>query len=194
MDIFQRLGPWLQENFLVIWLGGLWLAAVALLAGAIGRRSRGAPIFRPVFSGSLFEENWRSAGRGIVGANNCVWMSLLPDRLVTGLHFPFNLAMPRRLLRWAGLDNDILLGDIVAVENQTFFGRQRLRITYRTPSGESSFSLYLRRPDALREALAAARAKIVPGATEFARLEVKGDLETSSVPWTHDIENLKRPR
>ncbi|HEY6477986.1 MAG TPA: hypothetical protein VI456_15520 [Polyangia bacterium] len=155
--MFERLVPWLQENFWVVWLGGLWLTIVTMLVGAIRRRSRGSPIFRPAFSGSLFEESWRSGGRGIVGAGNCVWVSLLPDRLVTGLHFPFNLGIPRRVLRWAGLDNDIPLVDVLAVDNQSFFGRQRLQITYRTPSGDSSFSLYLRRPDALREALAAAR-------------------------------------
>jgi hypothetical protein len=192
--VFDRLGPWLQENFLIVWLGGLWLTTITFLVAAIRRRSRGLPIFRPVFSGALLNENWRSGGHGIVGANNCVWVSLLPDRLVTGLHFPFNLGIPRRLLRWAGLDNDIPLADIITVDNQSFLGRQLLRITYRTPSGDSSFRLDLKRPDALREAIAAARAKSDPGPTGFARLEVKGDLETSSVPWTPDIENLKRPR
>jgi hypothetical protein len=157
---FNRLGPWLAENFWVIWLGGLWVTTMTILAGAIGRRSRGSPIFRPRFSGSLFEENWRSGGRGLFGANNCTWVSLLPGRFVTGLHFPFNLLFPSRLLRWAGLDNDIPLRDIVAVDDESSFFQRRLRISYRTPSGEASFWLYLRRPDALREALAVARQKV----------------------------------
>jgi hypothetical protein len=155
--MFERFGPWLRENFWLVWLGSLCLTITTLLVGAIRRRSLGLPFRRPVFSGALFEENWRSGGRGLVGVNNCAWVSLLPGHLLTGLHFPFNLAGPRRLLRWAGVDNDIPIADIITVDNERSFGRQRLRIGYRTPSGESWFWLDLRRPDELRGAIAAAK-------------------------------------
>lgn len=122
--MFERLGPWLQQNFWVVWLGGLWVTAVVLLTGTLWRRSDGLPIRRPTFP------------------------------------IPFNVANPRRLLRWAGLDNDIQVADIVAVDNDSFLGRQRLRLTYRTPAGEASFWLELRQPDKLREAIAAARPRV----------------------------------
>ena len=160
--MFDRLGPWLQENFWVVWLGSLSLSTITFLIAALWRRSRGLPLRRPVFTGSLFEENWRSGGRGIVGASNCAWVSLLPDRLVTGLHFPFNLGVPRRLSRWAGLDIEVPLADVIAVDNESSSGRQRLRITYRSPSGESFFWLDLRDPEGLRAAIAAVRAASPP--------------------------------
>jgi hypothetical protein len=156
--MFERFDLWLRENFWLVWLGSLGLTIITLLVGAIRRWSLGLPIRRPIFGGALFEENWRSGGRGLFGVNNCAWVSLVPGHLVTGVHFPFNLAVPRRLLRWAGVDNDIPMADIVAVDNESFFGRQRLRIRYRLPSGESSFWLDLRRPDLLREAIIAAMA------------------------------------
>jgi hypothetical protein len=115
---------------------------------------------RPSFPDALYQENWRSGGRGIVGANGCVWVSLLPGRLVTGVHFPLNLTLPRRLLRWAGLDNDLPLCDVVAIEEESFLLQRRLRIRYRTPSGETSFWLRLHRPDALREAFTIARQRV----------------------------------
>jgi hypothetical protein len=118
------------------------------------------PVRRPSFPDTLYQENWRSGGRGIVGANGCVWVSLLSGRLVTGVHFPFNLTLPRRLLHWAGLDNDIPLTDIVAVDEESFLLQRRLRITYRTASAKASFWLKLHRPDALREALAVARQRV----------------------------------
>lgn len=158
--MFERLGPWLQQNFWVVWLGSLWVTTVILLAGAIRRRSLGLAIGRPSFPSPLYEENWCTAGRGAVGARGCAWVSLLPGHLVTGLHFPFNLGLPIRLLRWAGLENDIPVADIVALNDETFFGHQRLRLTYRTPAGEASFCLELRQPDKLREAIAAARPRV----------------------------------
>ncbi|HEY4393184.1 MAG TPA: hypothetical protein VGP64_03935 [Polyangia bacterium] len=113
---------------------------------------------RPHFPEALFEESWRSVRRGIVHANLIVWVSLLPDRLVTGVHLPFNvLLFPRRLYRWLGAEVDIPLPDIVSMENETFLLQQWLRITYRTPTGEASFGLHLHRPDALRQAFIAAR-------------------------------------
>ncbi|HLK88261.1 MAG TPA: hypothetical protein VKZ18_00125 [Polyangia bacterium] len=132
------------------------------------------------FPEALFEESWRSARRGIVGFNGCVWVSLLPDRLVTGVHFPFNLLSPRRLYRWVGAAVDIPLRDIVSMESGRFLLQQWLRITYRTitgatstdptstgptstgptAAGEVSFWLRLRRPDALREAFIAARQRV----------------------------------
>ena len=115
---------------------------------------------RPSFPDALFEENWRSGGRGIVAANGCVWVSLLPDRLVTGVHFPINLTLPGGLLRWAGLANDVPLADVLGMENETFLWQRRLRITRRTPSGQASFWLKLRRPDALREAFTVARQRV----------------------------------
>jgi len=141
----------------MMWLFGLGWVVSLMGFGAWRRRRLGLAVFRPAFPGSLVDEDWRSGGRGLFGANNCAWISLLPGRLVTGMHFPFNLAFPRVLMRWAGLDNDIRLTEIVAVDDETFLMRRRLRITYRTPSGESSFWLDLRRPDKLREAIAAAR-------------------------------------
>jgi hypothetical protein len=115
------------------------------------------PLRRPTFPDALYEENWRSVRRGLVGFNGCVWVSLLPKRLVVGLHFPFNLLIPRGLLRWAGVDNDIPLADVVSMQNETFVLQQGLRITYRTRSSQASFWLRLHRPDALREAFIAAR-------------------------------------
>jgi hypothetical protein len=119
------------------------------------------PLRRPHFPDTLFEENWRSVRRGIVHANLAVWVSLLPDRLVTGVHFPFNvLLFPRRLYRWLGADVDIPLRDIVSMENQSFLWQQGLRITYRTPSGDAWFWLRLRRPDTLRDAFTVARQRV----------------------------------
>jgi hypothetical protein len=115
---------------------------------------------RPHFPNALFDESWRSARRGIFGFNGCVWVSLLPDRLVTGVHFPFNLMFPAPLFRWVGAGVDIPLGDIVSMESESSLLQQGLRITYRTPAGESSFWLRLRRPDALREAFIAARQRV----------------------------------
>jgi hypothetical protein len=158
--MFERLGPWLQENFWVVWLGSLWLMTVILLAGTINRRSLGLPLRRPTFQSPLFEENWRSGGRGFFGAGNCAWVSLLPGHLVTGVHFPFNVATPRVLLRWAGLDNDIPVADIIAIDDDTFLGRRRLRFTYRTPPDEPSFWLDLRSPEKLREAITVARQRV----------------------------------
>ena len=114
----------------------------------------------PRFPDALFEESWRSARRGIAGFNGCVWVSLRPDRLVTGVHLPFGLLFPRGLRRWAGAEVDLPLRDIVSMEIERFLLQQWLRITYRTPSGEASFSLRLRRPDALREAFIAARQRV----------------------------------
>ncbi len=112
------------------------------------------------FPDALFEESWRSARRGIVGFNGCVWVALLPDRLVTGVHVPFNLLSPRRLMRWVGAAVDIPLRDIVSMENETFLLQSGLRIAYRTGIGVVSFWLRLRRPDALREAFIAARQRV----------------------------------
>lgn len=96
----------------------------------------------------------------MIAANGCVWVSLLPDRLVTGVHFPINLTLPGALLRWAGLANDIPLGEVVGMEDETFLLQRRLRISYRTPSGAASFWLRLRRPDALRDAFTVARQRV----------------------------------
>jgi hypothetical protein len=108
----------------------------------------------------LYEENWRSARRGIVGFDGCVWVSLLPGRLVTGVHFPFNLLAPHALYRRVGAEVDIPLRDIVSMENQSFLWQQGLRITYRTPSGDAWFWLRLRRPDTLRDAFTVARQRV----------------------------------
>jgi hypothetical protein len=114
----------------------------------------------PRFPDALFEESWRSVRRGIVGFNGCVWVCLRPDRLVTGVHFPFNLMSPRSLFRWVGAAVEIPLRDILSMETETSMLQQGLRITYRTPTGEAWFWLRLRRPDALREAFIAARQRI----------------------------------
>ena len=118
------------------------------------------PLRRPTFPDAIYEENWRSARRGMVGFNGCVWVSLLPGRLVTGLHLPFNLLVPRSLARWVGADNDIPLADVVSMENEAFILQHGLRVTYRTLSSQASFWLRLHRPDALREAFIAARQRI----------------------------------
>jgi hypothetical protein len=156
--MLDRLAPWLQQNWSILLVLGL--PGVVLGWAARSRLKRGLPVFRPAFSSALINENWASGGRGLFSAKNCVWVSLLPERLVTGLHFPFNLSFPGRLLRWAGLDNDIPLTDVVAVEVDSFLLRRRVLVTYRTPSGEGSFWLWLWRQEEFQAAFAAARQKV----------------------------------
>ena len=125
-----------------------WVVAVATLS-AWRRRRRGLPVFRPRLAGTLFEDQWCSGGRGLLWARNCAWICLLPQKLVTGLHFPFQLFFPSRLLAWAGLDNEIDVRDIVSTDKERNFGSECVRISYRTTTGTESFQMCVARPDTM---------------------------------------------
>ncbi len=92
-------------------------------------------------------------------ARNCAWISLLPQKLVTGLHFPFQLFFPSHWLAWAGLDNQIDVRDIVSSDKGTNFGAECVRVTYRTPAGTESFAMSVATPDELLRLLDDARAQ-----------------------------------
>ncbi len=149
MRTMEDIAPWVQRHFLQMWLFSMgWVIAVATLTGW-RRRRRGLPVFRPRLTGTLFEDQWCSAGRGLLWARNCAWISLLPDKLLTGLHFPFALFFPLRWLAWAGLDNQIDVRDIVSVEKASKLGSECVRVTYRSGSGTESFEIVVTKPDKL---------------------------------------------
>jgi hypothetical protein len=149
----DEIAPWLRDHFPQPWLFGVgWVVGVATLS-AWRRHRRGLPVFRPRLAGSLFEDHWCSGGRGLMWAENCAWISLLPERLVTGVHFPFQLFLPLRWLAWAGLDNQIDVRDIVSTDKGMHFGSECVRINYQTPSGTASFQIRLAKPDKLLQLL-----------------------------------------
>jgi hypothetical protein len=153
MATMEQLAPWLQTHFVQLWFFSLGWVIVVCVLSAWRRRRRGLPIFRPHFSHAAFEEQWCSGGRGLLWARNCVWISLLPDRLVTGLHFPFHLLFPHRWLVWAGLDNRIALQDVLSAEEATGIAGDCVRISYRGPSGPESFQLVVGKRDRLLRVL-----------------------------------------
>jgi hypothetical protein len=145
--------PWLERYFLYLWLGGFAWVVVGCSFNAWRRRRRGLPVFRPRFATTLFEEQWCSGGRGLFLARNCVWVAVLSDRLVTGLHFPFNLPFPLRWLAWAGLVTRIAIQDIVALEEANGLLGPSLEISYRTPSGMENLELALPKRDKMLRVL-----------------------------------------
>jgi hypothetical protein len=153
----EEIGPWIQRHFLALWLFGMGWVVTVMSFNAWRRRRRGLPVFRPHLTGTLFEDQWCSAGRGLLWARNCAWISLLPQKLVTGLHFPFQLVFPLRWLAWAGLDSQIDVQDIVSAEKTSSFGSEGVRVDYRTGSGTESFEITLSKPDKLLRLLTDAR-------------------------------------
>lgn len=153
----QEIGPWVQGHFLKIWLLSWGSGVIVAALSAWRRHRRGLPIFRPWLAGALFEDRWCSGGRGLLRVRNCAWISLLPQRVVTGLHFPFHLFFPHRWLAWAGLDNDIDVRDIVSADKSSSFGSELVRITYRTATGTGSFQMLVTDADRMLRLLAQTR-------------------------------------
>jgi len=125
MDDFT---PWFQNHFLQLCLFGFSWVVIVYAVSAWRRRRRGLPILRPQFPDAAFEEQWCSGGRGLLWARNCAWIAVLPDRLVTGLHFPFHLFFPHGWLVWAGLDNQIPLQDVLSADEATGITGESVRI------------------------------------------------------------------
>jgi hypothetical protein len=141
---------------------GVWLIAVLSVIGAASatafdRRRRGEPVLRPRFPTAVFEEAWCSIGRRPFVTANCVWVALLPDRLITGLHFPFQLLAPRRIVESMELEVHVPIVDIVSSERLDARGHTGLRIGYRTTAGVRYVELWVRDRERLARLLHAPR-------------------------------------
>ena len=107
---------------------------VTLVVAIVLRRAQRLPFFKPTFDTAIVSQNWRSAAstRGLLKrrgwSRNCTWFVLTDDRLCVGVHFPFNLFMPRFL---SGLDVTIPIDAMSRVELcSTFFKGTFVRVTY----------------------------------------------------------------
>ena len=127
--------PFTPRQFVWVWLG---MAGLLFAAAAVVRWASGLPFFRPRFRGAEVEQTWVSAASslglvaGLFGssgrANNCMWFTLTSDTLYVGVHFPFNMFMPRFMV---GFDLTIPVADVSSVSNTT--GRsedQSVRVAY----------------------------------------------------------------
>jgi hypothetical protein len=102
----------------------LWLAimTVTFSAAAIHRRAQRLPFFRPTFPDVEVQQTWRSGASsvGLMGrlarARNCLWFAVTRDALHVGVHFPFNMFMPRFI---AALDLTIPVATISSVSDET---------------------------------------------------------------------------
>ena len=139
--------------------------AVLVLASVQIRRRRGQPILRPAFPDALYTERWASGRslRNVVtrfgGASGCLWVTVTPDALHVGLHFPFNLAFLGEFYR---LEHRVDVRDIRAVEaSRSLLGRRTVRVRFARPDGvEETIELQVTDPDRLAAALAAVRERV----------------------------------
>ena len=116
----------------------LWLAVLAVTVGSAAafRRAQRLPFFRPKFPDAEVQQNWRSGASslGLMGSlgrvKSCLWFVLTRDTLHVGVHFPFNMFMPRFIF---GLDLTIPVGAISSVsvsEKTAFSGDDHVRVEY----------------------------------------------------------------
>ena len=126
----------------------LWIVG-NVVASVIHRRRAGKFILTPRFPGALFHERWisglghKKVLRQRVGASNCLWVAVLPERIRVGDMFPFNLMfLPERL----GLEYDIPAARVTSVsQTQPRRGRVSVSVRFRDADGEETeFDLFVR--------------------------------------------------
>ena len=144
-------------KFVVLWAV---TAVGAFVTGAVMRRARRLPFFKPAFDAPQFNENWCSGAsdRGLLGslglARNCLWIVVTADELRIGPHFPFNLFYLPFVL---DLDVTVSTQTIVSVEEtRSLFKGDYLRVTYEAadPGGVVVRTRHLDLQPKRREALA----------------------------------------
>lgn len=141
--LVERYVPWLY-GAVVAWL------VLLLSLRAVGRRRRGEPILRPSFLDAVFVETWASGGRSLVWVRSCVWVVVTPRAIHVGLHFPFNLALPRSWAPWFPQDLHIPISNVIGTENRhEFFEGGSLEVRFRDERGRpGAVRLRLQREDA----------------------------------------------
>jgi hypothetical protein len=142
--------PWVLA-FAIGWpvLGSL---VIALL-----RRRDGLPVFRPERAAAILTETWTSTLR----VNNGVWVTVTPDALELGLHFPFSVSMPTWISRRLGSEARVPLERITAIAPRRHVLRGELvHVEYREDGRPRELAFRVRQPAAFVEKLrAAARAR-----------------------------------
>jgi hypothetical protein len=147
-DLFALL----EEHRILIIMAALLAGAFHLAVSVRIRRRRGEPVGKPTFQDVRFEETWASGRAGWwAGANGCLWITVDPDILHFGPHFPWRILFTRRAWRRMGLEADVPLADIQKVEDRAF---RWLAVTYAVAGGESRrVKLKVREPAALKRVL-----------------------------------------
>ena len=156
----REISPVMEEYFPWFFAGGAAWVVLLLSLRAFARRRRGEPVFRPDLPETVFLETWVSGGRSLLGwARNCVWVAVTQDAVHIGMHFPFNLVVPRSWSRSFAQDLKIPLSSIVGTENRHgFFEGSTLEVKFRDESGQPrSIGLKLKREDAFLRHVMGAR-------------------------------------
>ena len=158
-----QLSAWLAQH--LEWAFGGVIGGVVLMMtiGGVARRLRGQPILRPRLADALFTETWASGGSSLGWASNCLWVAVTDRRLHLGMHFPFNLMLPRFLARWVVLEATIPLEKIASTEKRaSLFSGNTITLSFRNDGGaEKRVELKLRKADGFLSRLADARSRFV---------------------------------
>jgi hypothetical protein len=130
-----------------LWIGG-WITASILY-----RRNHGKPIVPKMPDGALYRERMASGANNshwigrIGGASGCLIVAVTSRELVITPYFPFNLMFLPEIY---GLEVREPVSGIRAIEARRSFFRDTLIVHF---SDGRSFRLFLRDPDAFRQAL-----------------------------------------
>ncbi len=146
----RQITPVLEKYFPWLLVAAVAWVLLFLSLRAFARRRRGEPVFRPDIPGTVFLETWASGGRSALAwARNCVWVAVTQDALHIGMHFPFNLAIPRSWSRFFAHDLTIPLSSIVGTEKPDgFMEGSSLEVKFREGNGHpAKVDLELRRED-----------------------------------------------
>jgi hypothetical protein len=159
------LRAWVEHNF---WLAfGLACAALVLAAVIQGlvRRRRGLPVLRPKDERQIFSQDWTTASRTMLGTGRkCCWVSLTPEALTVGLHFPFSVLLPLWMGRIFGPETKLALREIVHVkaDEHPLVGSV-VAVAWREGGVPRTLSVSVRQPDAfIQKVTTAARAVGAP--------------------------------
>ncbi len=138
-------------------LAFLWILG-NIVASIVYRKRCGKYVLTPRFPDALFTERWLS-GRGHKrflfqrpGASNCLWLAIMPDRLMVAPMFPFNLMfLPERL----GIEYDLPASNIVGVTKKSLrFGRSIATVRFRLDTDtENELDLMVRDMDGFMSAM-----------------------------------------
>jgi len=126
----------------------LWIVG-HFVASLVFRIRTGRFVFPPRFPDALHCESWISGvGPQRVlflrpGASHCLWVAVLPERLLVGAVFPFNVFFPPKRM---GFEYDIPSDRIISVtERRPSVGRARVVIRFSSDDGaEVEFELSVR--------------------------------------------------
>lgn len=141
-------------------VGPVWIMAACTFQ-AIRRKRAGLPIFMPKTPTAFERQTWISVGpNAFFAVRNCGWIRVTETAVSIGVHFPFNLAVPRFLTEGFGIEADMRLEDILDLEErQSALLGSGLTIRYRAVGTTRASTIWTARRDTLARKIANMRRK-----------------------------------